>query len=55
MTRYFFDLRDGDGLSSDEEGTELDGVGEVRKEITQPFRSSPRSTSATMVTAPISR
>ena len=33
MARYFFDLRDGAGMSPDEEGTELDGVEEARAQV----------------------
>ena len=35
MGRYFFDLRDGDRLLADHEGTELDGIQEVRREVMQ--------------------
>jgi hypothetical protein len=35
MARYFFDLRDGDRMSPDDEGTELDGVEEARAQVMQ--------------------
>ena len=37
MTRYFFDLRDGDEFSPDDEGTELDGVEAARAEMIAAF------------------
>jgi hypothetical protein len=37
VTRYFFDLRDGDELSPDDEGTELDGVEGARAEMIAAF------------------
>ena len=37
MTRYFFDLRDGDEFSPDDEGTELDGVEAARAEVIRAF------------------
>jgi hypothetical protein len=33
MTRYFFDLRDGDTLVADDDGTELDGTEDVRAQV----------------------
>jgi len=35
MPRYFFDLRDGDEFSPDDEGTELDGMEAARSELMQ--------------------
>jgi hypothetical protein len=35
MARYFFDLRDGDRFSADDEGTELEGAEEVRAQVMQ--------------------
>jgi len=37
VTRYFFDLRDGDEFSPDDEGTKLDGVEAVRAEMIAAF------------------
>ena len=35
MARYFFDLRDGESSLADDEGTELDGIEEVRRQVMQ--------------------
>ena len=35
MSRYFFDLRDGDTFVADDDGTELDGTEEVRAQVMQ--------------------
>jgi hypothetical protein len=32
MPLYYFDLRDGDGVAPDEEGTELSSIDEVQNE-----------------------
>ena len=37
MPRYFFDLRDGDEFSPDDEGTELDGVVAAQAEVIAAF------------------
>jgi hypothetical protein len=33
MSRYFFDLRDGDTFVADDDGTELDGTEDVRAQV----------------------
>ena len=35
MGRYFFDLREGDRLIADEDGTELDGAESARAQVMQ--------------------
>jgi hypothetical protein len=35
MSRYFFDLRDGDTFVADDDGTELDGTEDVRAQVMQ--------------------
>ena len=35
MARYFFDLRNGDRIIGDDDGTELDGPDEVRRQVMQ--------------------
>jgi hypothetical protein len=37
VTRYFFDLRDGDEFSPDDEGMELDGAEAARAEMIAAF------------------
>ena len=42
MGRYYFDLRDGDGLTADEEGLELRDVQAVQEEAAQSLADAAR-------------
>jgi hypothetical protein len=42
MRRYFFDLRDGDGVVPDEEGMELSSLDAVQEEAARALADMPR-------------